>query len=147
VRYVGQHHEVTIEIPGGQPIGEAQLPGIAETFHAAHERLYTYAVPENPLEIMNLRVTAVGAVDKAGLARRPLGAPDAAGARKGERPVYFEEQGGFVSTPVYDRDRLAPGNRIAGPAVVEERITTVVVYPGWSMRVDGFENIVMEAGA
>ena len=147
VRYVGQHHEVTIEIPGGRPIGEAQLSGIAETFHAAHERLYTYSVPENPLEIMNLRVTAVGAVDKAGLARKPLGAPDAAGARKGERPVYFEEQGGFVSTPVYERDLLEPGNRIAGPAVVEERITTVVVHPGWSMRVDELENIVMEAGA
>jgi N-methylhydantoinase A len=147
VRYAGQHHEVTIEIPGGCAIGEAQLPGIAQAFHAAHERLYTYSVPESPLEIMNLRVTAVGAVDKAGLARKPLGAPEAAAARKGERPVYFEERGGFVSTPVYDRDHLEPGNRIAGPAVVEERITTVVVHPGWTVRVDELENIVMEAGA
>jgi len=147
VRYAGQHHEVTIEIPNGQPIGEAHLPRIADTFHAAHERLYTYATPENPLEIMNLRVTAVGAVDKAGLCRKPLGAPDAAAARKGERPVYFEQRGGFAGTPVYERDRLEPGNRIEGPAVVEERITTVVVHPGWSLRVDELENIIMEAEA
>jgi N-methylhydantoinase A len=147
VRYVGQHHEVTIEIPHGQPIGPAHLPEIADAFHRTHERLYTYATPENTLEIMNLRVTAVGAVEKAGLSRQPLGGPDVASARKGERPVYFEERGGFAGAPVYDRDRLRPGNRIAGPAVVEERITTVIVHPGWNLRVDEYENIVMEAGA
>jgi N-methylhydantoinase A/oxoprolinase/acetone carboxylase beta subunit len=57
--------------------------------------------------------------------------------------VYFEERGGFSATPVYDRNRLRPGNRIAGPAVVEERITTVIAHPGWNLRVDEYENIVM----
>jgi N-methylhydantoinase A len=143
VRYLGQHHEVTIEIPYGEAIGPAHLPQIADTFHRTHERLYTYATPETPLEIMNLRVTAVGAVDKAVLSPQPLSGSDAASARKGQRPVYFEERGGFSATPVYDRNRLRPGNRIAGPAVVEERITTVIAHPGWNLRVDEYENIVM----
>jgi N-methylhydantoinase A len=144
VRYAGQHHEVTIPIPHGEPIAEAHLGGIAESFHRAHERLYTYATPESPLEVMNLRVTAVGAVDKTGLGRKPAGGPDAAGARKGQRRAWFEESGGFIQVPVYDRDRLSPGNRLGGPAIVEERITTVVVHPGWSLSVDEFENLVME---
>ncbi len=144
VRYLGQHHEVTIPIPHGKPIADGHLPGIAEAFHRAHERLYTYATPENPLEVMNLRVTAVGTVDKAGLTRKAPGARDPGGARKGERRAWFEERGGFIPVPVYDRDRLAPGNRLEGPAIVEERITTVVVHPGWSLSVDEFENLVME---
>jgi N-methylhydantoinase A len=144
VRYVGQHHEVTIPIPHGKPIAESHLPGIAEAFHRAHERLYTYATPENPLEVMNLRVTAVGAVDKAMLTRRPAGSADPGGARKGQRRAWFEEQGRFLPVPVYDRDRLTPGNRLAGPAIIEERITTVVVHPGWSLRVDEYDNLIME---
>ena len=146
VRYVGQHHEVTIDIPHGQALSEGHLPGIAESFHRAHERLYTYSTPETPLEIMNLRVTAVGAVDKAGLTRKGLSGRDAGKARKGERKAWFEECSGFQSVPVYDRDRLAPGNRLQGPAIVEERITTVVVHPNWSLRVDEYENLVLEAG-
>jgi N-methylhydantoinase A len=145
VRYVGQHHEVTIQIPHGEAIAEGHLAGIAESFHRAHERLYTYASPENLLEVMNLRVTAVGAVDKTGLNRKGLGGEEAGGARKGERRVYFAETAGFRAVPVYERDRLSPGNRLAGPAVVEERITTVVVHPGWSLRVDEYENLVLEA--
>jgi len=145
MRYAGQHHEVSVEIPSGCRIEERHLPIIAGSFHAAHERLYTYSTPENPLEIMNLRITAVGAVDKTGLFARPRGGPDPSKARKRMRKVHFPESGGFVEVPVFNRDLLAPGNRIAGPAVVEERITTIVVHPGWDSRIDEFENVVMEA--
>jgi N-methylhydantoinase A len=144
IRYVGQHHEVTVEIPSGVPIGEQHLPVIAEAFHRAHEKLYTYSTPENPLEVMNLRVTAVGHVDKTGLFEHPVKGRDPSGALKGTRKLHFPETCGFVEVPVYSRDRLAPGNRIPGPAVIEERITTVVVHPGWNSRIDSFENVVME---
>ncbi len=96
---------------------------------------------------MNLRVTAVGAVDKTGLYEKPLGQADPAKARKGKRKAHFAELGGLVEVPVYNRDLLAPGNAIPGPAIIEERITTIVVHPGWDARVDGFENVVMEARA
>jgi N-methylhydantoinase A len=146
VRYLGQHHEVTIEIPHDCTIDEKHLETIAGRFHEAHERLYTYCTPENPLEIMNLRITAVGAVNKAGLEVRASVSSDTdpAEALKASRPVYFAEPGDYRQTPVYDRNRLQAGMKIRGPAVVEERFTTVIVHPGWRAEVDRYGNIVME---
>lgn len=144
VRYVGQHHEVTIAIPSGCAIGDGNLEEIARTFHAAHERLYTYSTPEVPIEIMNLRVTAIGSVEKAGLKEQPVNQISHDAGIKTARRIYFEEEGGFIETAVYDRNRLKPGCLISGPAVIEERITTVVIHPGWNGMVDGFGNIIME---
>jgi len=144
MRYVGQHHEVTVEIPSGCPIEEEHIEGIAESFHAAHERLYTYSNPENPVEIMNIRVTAVGSVEKTGLRAHQQEVTDASTALKGTRQVYFEEKNGYHETPVYDRNLLGQGVHIEGPAVIEERITTVIVHPGWDLSIDDFGNIIME---
>jgi len=144
MRYVGQHHEVTVEIPSGCPIEGKHIDGIAESFHAAHERLYTYSTPENRVEIMNIRVTAVGSVEKTGLRTQQQKVMDASTALKGTRQVYFEEKNGFHETPVYDRKLLGQDIHIEGPAVIEERITTVIVHPGWDLSIDNFGNIIME---
>ncbi len=144
IRYAGQHHELTVEIPHGCKIGEEHVAQIATAFHEAHERLYTYATPETPLEIMNFRITAVGAVDKADISSEGGAAGDPEVAIKGEREVFFESAGDYVKTPVYDRTRLGPGDVVQAPAVIEERITTVIVHPGWSARIDGFGNVIME---
>ncbi|MFP4564714.1 MAG: hydantoinase/oxoprolinase family protein [Spirochaetia bacterium] len=145
IRYAGQHHEVTVEIPSGTELADRHLEEIAGTFHDAHEKLYTYSTPETPLEIMNLRITAVGAVDKAVITEEEKGSGDASAAEKGRRDVYFAGRGDFVATPVFDRTKLKAGNRIPGPAVIEERITTVIVHPGWEGWIDGYGNIIMEA--
>jgi N-methylhydantoinase A len=73
------------------------------------------------------------------------GAPKdgAAGAIKGQRPVYFPEAGGYTPTPVYDRYRLAPGATFAGPAVVEEEESTAVVVPRASCAIDAQWNLVI----
>ncbi len=144
VRYVGQHHEITVEIPHGCKIEEKHMDEIAQAFHSTHERLYTYSTPETPIEIMNLRITALGAVDKTGLYEKPLQGGDPSEALKGRREVYFEENADFAEIPVYDRDLLKPGDALTGPAVIEERITTIIVHPHWDMRVDGYGNIIME---
>jgi N-methylhydantoinase A len=144
IRYQGQHHEVTVEVPHGCEIKEEHVDQIADAFHRAHEKLYTYATPESPLEIMNFRITAVGAVDKADISSEGGMAVDPASAIKGERQVFFESIGDYVKTTVYDRTKLGPGNVVRAPAVIEERITTVIVHPGWSARIDGFGNIIME---
>jgi len=144
IRYAGQHHEVTVEIPHGCEIAEEHVEQIAAAFHEAHERLYTYATPETPLEIMNFRITAVGSVDKADISAQGNPVDDVSSAIKGERKVYFESAGDFVPTKVYDRTKLGPGSRIPAPAVIEERITTVIVHPGWSARIDEFGNVIME---
>jgi N-methylhydantoinase A len=145
MRYVGQHHEVTVDIPSGCRIEEKHLSGIAENFHSAHEKLYTYSTPENPLEIMGLRVTAVGSVEKAVMALQDEASSDLSSAFKNRRKAWFPEEGGFIDVDVYDRTKLVKGHEISGPAVVEERITTVIVHPGWNLTVDSYGNIIMEA--
>lgn len=145
MRYVGQHHEVTVDIPSGCRIEKNHISEIAEAFHRVHEKLYTYSTPENPLEIMSLRVTAVGAVDKAVMAETSMFGSDLQSAFKSTRRAYFPEKGGFIEVPVYDRNKLAEGNELEGPAIVEERITTVIVHPGWKLKIDAYGNIVMEA--
>jgi len=144
IRYLGQHHEVTVEIPHGCRIAEEHVEQIAEAFHRAHERLYTYATPETPLEIMSFRITAVGAVDKADISAEGDATDGVEAAIKGERSVYFESVGDFVETKVYDRTQLGAGSVVPAPAVIEERITTVIVHPGWSARIDAFGNVIME---
>ena len=144
MRYVGQHHEVTVDIPHGCRIEEKHVKGMAEAFHNAHEKLYTYATPENPVEIMGLRITAVGSVDNAMIEEARLSEESIESAFKNTRKVFFEEEGDFLDTPVYDRGKLVPGMSVQGPAVIEERITTVIVHPRWRMEVDSYGNIIME---
>lgn len=144
IRYVGQHHEVTVEIPNNCNIEGKHLNKIAETFHKAHEKLYTYSTLETPLEIINLRITAVGYVDKTGLQKKQIGEKTSSHALKNKRKIYFEEYAKFVDIPIYNREKLKPGNLIEGPAVIEERITTIVVHPNWNAHVDSFNDIIME---
>ena len=63
----------------------------------------------------------------------------------GQREVWLPEAGGFVACPVYDRDRLDAGNRIAGPAIVEQMDATTVVLPGMTARVEPYLNLILEA--
>ena len=144
VRYVGQHHEVTVAIPSNCVIEEKQIEIIAETFHRAHEKLYTYSTPETPIEIINLRITAVGHVDKTGLYEKPIEKMELTLALKNKRKIRFEEYEKAIDTPVYDRNKIKPGTKIEGPAVIEERITTIIVHPKWNAYVDGYENVIME---
>ncbi len=144
IRYVGQHHEVTVPMPNNCLISEAQVAEIAETFHSAHERLYSYCTLETPIEIINLRVTAVGHVEKTGLEELAGSDTTIEQAIKNTRPLYFQEYQDWKDTPVYDRNKLYTGHVIPGPAVIEERITTVIVHPNWNARIDGFGNVVME---
>jgi N-methylhydantoinase A len=134
VRYVGQSYELTVEAGAD----------LLARFHAEHERTYGCAAPEEPVELVAVRVTTVGRIEKP-----PAPVLDAEGpARpKGERPVYFAETDGFVDCPVYDRYALAAGTTLAGPAVVEELDSTTLVHPGFDVRVDGRGNLVIERRA
>ncbi len=145
LRYIGQHHEVPVTIPAGE-ISCHTLPEIASRFHAAHQRLYLYSEPDSPLESINVRVTGVGAIPKTALASWPAGGPDSAPALKGTRQAYFAEAGGWVDTRIYDGSRLRAGNRIVGPAIVEEVTTTIVICPDDVAEVDRLGNVVIEVG-
>ena len=113
------------------------------TFHAEHRRLYSYDLPSAPVELVNLRLTAVGALPRRETRPPAAGGGDLSRARTGSRPVYFRGVG-FVDTPSYARDGLAPGMTLAGPAIIEQSDATPLIAPGFHARVDAAHNILLE---
>ena len=110
-----------------------------------HETRYGYSAKGEKAEIVSLR----GAVT--GLMRKPAfehiaagGAEPPAAASRGTRAVYFAEAGKHVDTPTYQRPALLGGNRIAGPALIEEYASTTVIHPGDLLTVDAFGDLVIE---
>ena len=141
VRYCGQSYELTI------PLTDSGV-GFVEQFHEAHRRRFSYASEEEPLEVVNLRLTAVGRTPKPTFAPQPAEDVDPRQAQIGHKAVFFvaPELGGLRSVPaaLYARERLRPGNMVVGPAIVFQFDTTTVVPPGWVARVDGWGNLVIE---
>ncbi len=140
MRYVGQEHAVTVDFPSDL-VRERDTQGIKAAFDAAHEERYGYASPDEGAEIVSLRVSIIGELAKPVLpnvAEGPL-------PRSASRPVYFTGDG-FVDTRVFTRPALKAGNRIDGPALIEEYGSTTVVPPGASLAVDEFGNLRIENG-
>jgi N-methylhydantoinase A len=120
------------------------LDEAVETFHQRHEHRYGFAARQDPVEIVTVRVVAVGTTPKPRLdaaVTPPRRAPEPRAILE-RRDVY--DGASFVDTPVYDRSLLRPGDALAGPAVIEQYDATTYVAPGWNARVDGFGNVVME---
>jgi N-methylhydantoinase A len=146
MRYVGQEHAVTVDLP--MALFKAQdRDGIKRHFDEVHERRYGTSAPAERAELVSLRTTVTAVMAKPALARIKEGRatpPDA--ARRGARPVYFSEAGGFKETPTFARDALLAGNRIAGPALIEEHASTTVVHPGDEATVDPLGNLAIAVG-
>jgi len=134
LRYVGQSTELTVVAP-------ASLAAAVEGFHQRHERRYGFAARRDPVEIVTVRVVAVGTTPKPRLVARDTGGPrpPEPAALRGRREVY--DGRAFVDTPVYDRRRLRPGDAFDGPAVIEQYDATTYVAPNWHAQVDGFDNL------
>jgi N-methylhydantoinase A len=142
MRYVGQGHEVSVRLPDGR-LGPQHLSEIARAFEETYENLYGRKGPDVPLEIINWRVIASGPRPAVKL-KLPRHNGRGDGARKGTRRAYFPERGGYVETPVWDRYALAPGVTFDGPAIVEEKESTLIVGAGGRATVDASLNIVVE---
>ena len=130
VRYRRQAYELTVPIADGE-ITRATLDDLAAAFHARHEQTYGHANRSEHVQLVNLRLTALGRLPDLVLAQRA----DPASARTRSREVWFAETG-FAPTPVHWRDGLMPGTHIAGPAIIEAMDSTTVVPPGWQARID-----------
>src|SRR5690606_35936065 len=103
--------------------------------------------PEERAEIVSLRATVTGVMKKPALERIDRGGrTPPASAQRGKRKVYFAELKKSVATPTFARDALRAGNRIEGPALIEEHASTTVVLPGDRLQVDEFGNLVIEVG-
>ncbi|MCX6024188.1 MAG: hydantoinase/oxoprolinase family protein, partial [Chloroflexi bacterium] len=138
VRYRGQSYEITVPLDG------LNVPAAIAAFHQRHQERFGHSHPEQPVELVSLRLKAVGLTDKPVFTPEPPGDADPASALLEERTVWF---GGPVRTQVYDRERLRPGHRIAGPALIEQLDASTVVPPGWAGTVDGYGNLLLEPEA
>ncbi len=150
MRYRYQVHELNVDMrQGTEPLSEQELEGVYERFDGLYERTYGpgSGYREAGKEIMNFRLTATGMLDKPRLQRYPLSSDDADGAVSGRRKVFFEEFEEPRETPVYGFQRLRPGNRIGGPAVIETPVTTIVVNPGDRAVMDEYRNIRLFIGS
>ena len=142
IRYLGQGYELEVPVAAGRLTG-AQVDEAFQRFHDAHKRLYGYASPDNPTQLVNLRLTALTSLARPTLAPADLdGASDPARAQRERREVFFENEP--LDTWVYDRSDLKPGDTIAGPAVVEQLDSTTVVWPGQTAAVDAYGNLILE---
>ena len=142
MRYVGQGHEVGVKLPEGT-LGPDDVGGISAGYREEYRRLYGREGPDVPLEAITWRVE-VSAPRPEILQEERGGDPRTLDeARKGKREIYLPEKDGFAAVPVYDRYRLDPGAAFDGPAVVEERESTVIVGPDSRAEVDGSRNLIV----
>jgi N-methylhydantoinase A len=125
MRYGEQIFEIAVPLAGVDWSVADPLPQIVERFHARHEELYTYALRDQEAVLVNARTAVIGVLPD--LPREPALEARAPAGPSGERRVHI---GGWMTVPVYDLDALAPGQAIAGPAIVESAMTTVLLRPG-----------------
>jgi len=143
LRYQGMASELTVPVPNGE-MGPEKAKQMLDNFHQAHHDNYGYSYQGQQLvESVNLRVSAVGLLPH--LEPRPIaaGEADPEAALTGQRKVFFEEVRNFVECPLYQRSELKAGNRLTGPAVIEQYDTNTVVHPGQTLGVDALGNLVI----
>ncbi|MFN8527192.1 MAG: hydantoinase/oxoprolinase family protein [Anaerolineae bacterium] len=135
MRYEGQAYELTI------PLSDTPF----DDFHAAHERAYGHALRSRPVEIVNLRLSAVGRVEKPEFIPEPVQANDGSAALIGSRRVPLPTDGGIAEGDLrlYERERLTPGARITGAALIVQLDSTTYLPPRWSAEVDAYRNLIL----
>jgi N-methylhydantoinase A len=143
MRYVGQEHAVTVELSPDLLASRARDP-IKQQFDAVHLQRYGTSAPAEPAEIVSLRASVAGVLTKPPMLSLAEGdAEPAPSAERGSRSVYFGREDGSRITPIFARSELLPGNRIVGPALIEEHASTTVLLPHDVLVVDRLGNLVV----
>ncbi|MFB6101294.1 MAG: hydantoinase/oxoprolinase family protein [Haloplanus sp.] len=138
LRYRGQSFDLRVPVPAGR-LDAATLDTVAGRFHERHERRYGHASPDEPVELVTIRLRSRGVVDPPALS---MDEGTADPTPRTTRPASFG--GESRSTPVYDRATLGPGATLDGPAVIEGVESTAIVPPGADASVDDLGNVVIE---
>ena len=141
MRYIGQNYEIGVAVPGDLGLALPPRQALAAMFHAAHDKSYGHHDGQAPIEIVNLRVTAIGRLPDIGLPEaivRPAPRP------RSHRPVWFANDGP-VESAIWWREDLSPGTAIDGPAVIEQLDATTPIPPGYRAEVDAALNLVIGA--
>ena len=143
LRYAGQYHTLETPLPD-KCLAPDWKQRLRQTFLERYRQRYGRAIDGLAIEAVNWKTTAEGGEARISLAPLALMAGAAAVAIKGTRPAYFPKpRPGYIECPVYDRYRLEPGAILVGPAIIEEREATIVLWPGDEARVDGYRNLLV----
>jgi N-methylhydantoinase A len=144
MRYVGQEHAVAVAVPADVS-DESARAAIKQAFDDAHQVRFSHSAPEEPAELVSLRVSVVGRLSKPPLPRIAQGvAEPPSNARRPARPIVLDEGQDPVPCAVYDRMQLLAGNVIQGPAVIEESATSTLLDPGDHATVDAFGHLIID---
>ncbi len=146
MRYLGQAHEVPVEIPNEmvQHMDGETLARLIDLFHDKHLHLFGHASRDSEIEFMTLTVAAIGPMTRGSMLEIEVGTADASAAFKGTRKVFFEEAGDYIDCNTYERSRLKANNLISGPAIIEQMDTTTVLPPGETAEVDKYGTLIVE---
>ena len=144
LRFANQALDMAIRVPNA-PVTAAAIAQAETEFRDLYFGLCGMR-PDDPLQIVNCRLRAVGVVTKPNLPHVTEGDGDPSRALKNSRRAYFSESGGFTDTAVYDRVRLKPGDIIIGPAIMEEPDSTTICPPYYRARVDAHLNLIITRG-
>ena len=139
-RYQNQEHTTEVLLGDGEVTAE-RIAEIAASFHDTYEREYTYRL-EAPVELVGIHLVASAEVGKLTMEKKPLGSADAAAAKKGEREVDYATEGRHLAQ-IYDGEKLEPGMEFAGPAIIEDPGTTIVIHPANRVAIDGYGNVII----
>jgi len=134
--YPGQTFDMPVPLAGRGVITERDIAATIERFHRQHEELHTYASRDETPILRSLRLTAIGETEKPALPT--IGRSSKRPPRKGTRRAYFD--GGWLEVSVYDGARMKVGQKVRGPAIVEEPFTTIVLHRGQEASLDRFGN-------
>ena len=144
MRYVGQFHEVEIDMPP-EDLNAENLKTLLENYHAQYKKLFTYSMPWRAVEFLTYRLKVTSAPRPVKMAVLSRSTKDVETARRGSRLCLIDGNVKPVETPAYDWDKMAPGHKVSGPALIDDKTTTVLVVPGFTCEVDAHHNLVMRA--
>ena len=142
MRYAGQFHEVEVDMPAETLTAET-LQVLLRNFHAKYEKMYTYSMTWRDAEFLTFRLKVTASRRPVTLAANAQAAGSVEAARRGSRLCLYDGNAQAVDTRVYDWDRMGPGHRLSGPALIDDKTTTVLVPPGFICEVDAYHNLVL----
>ena len=145
-RCSGQVYEIETPVPSVESLTQAHLDRIVAAFEDAHDTLYHYRMEGYPSEFVTCRVEAVGRVAPVTPEELPAAGTDPSAAAKGARPAYLPDAGRFEPVETFDGERLGPGNRIEGTAIVETEGSTLVVWKDQRLTVNRYGDFEIEIG-
>lgn len=142
LRYVGQFSEIEIPFEFGEQLDPDEVARLVADFERNHLTFNGYSMPGEPVEVINVRLTAYGRTEKPAVLEMEPAGPDASVALSGSRQAIFSS--GKIDVPVYDGLALQRENRVTGPAIIEQPTTTIVLTEGYGLTVDAQGNYVID---